>query len=253
MFRRLQQDVGLFWRTMRDMAAQLRASGWELCRRRARGAPGRALAQRRAGRPRSRRRRPGFGGGELRQQLLQVRLGQREVAVVKDDGTPFDDPFPIAKADPLGFDVSAGGAHPQGQRARLGLRHGRRRRDLRRRLLRIGIPFGTFLDGKQKYQDHSRSKNDRGLLFLSIQASIEDQFEFLQTGWMNDDARPKMPGGNDMIVGQNAPAAGGRAPLHAVRAGAPGHEVSAPRKWVIPTGGGYFFLPSLSALREVLT
>jgi hypothetical protein len=39
---------------------------------------------------------------------------------------------------------------------------------------------------------------------LSSQASIEDQFEFLQERWINNRARPRGPGGHDMIVGQNA-------------------------------------------------
>jgi hypothetical protein len=30
-------------------------------------------------------------------------------------------------------------------------------------------------------------------------------------------------------------------------------ELTAPEDWVIPTGGGYFFAPSISALKDVLT
>jgi hypothetical protein len=61
-----------------------------------------------------------------------------------------------------------------------------------------------------------------------------------------------MPGGNDMIVGQNAPTQSG-----VRRCGIFGSElqqaqVEAPGQWVIPTGGGYFFVPSISALRDVI-
>jgi hypothetical protein len=28
--------------------------------------------------------------------------------------------------------------------------------------------------------------------------------------------------------------------------------LTAPRQWVVPTGGGYFFTPSISAIRDVL-
>jgi len=90
------------------------------------------------------------------------------------------------------------------------------------------------------------------LLFLSIQASIEQQFEFLMSRWVNDPARPKMPGGHDMLIGQNAPV-----PDHIRRCalfgtGLEEAELSTDQQWVIPTGGGYFFVPSFSALREVI-
>ena len=172
-----------------------------------------------------------------------------KIAVVEDDGTPFDDPYPQAKADPLGI-TCPWGAHIRKVNVRdSGSDVGGGDATYRRRLLRIGIPYGTFLDDKQKYQDR---KGDRGLLFLSIQASIEEQFEFLQTSWMNDDSRPKMPGGNDMIVGQNAAAAGGVRRCTLIGPKLAAKEVSSASQWVIPTGGGYFFVPSLSALREVL-
>ena len=55
-----------------------------------------------------------------------------------------------------------------------------------------------------------------------------------------------------MIVGQNAPTRDGkrRAVLfgdHLQMA-----EVVLPQQYVFPTGGGYFFIPSLAALREVI-
>ncbi|HEV2738331.1 MAG TPA: Dyp-type peroxidase [Candidatus Elarobacter sp.] len=251
-FRRLRQDVGLFWRTMRDTAAALSKSGWKitdlelaarLVGRWPSGAPVNRIS---SGDDRA------LGTTALANNYFKFDSDTVKIALVADDGMPYDDPFPQAKADPLGL-ACPWAAHIRKVNVRdSGSDMGGGDATYRRRLLRIGIPFGTFLDGKQKYQDHSREKNDRGLLFLSIQASIEDQFEFLQTSWMNDDARPKMPGGNDMIVGQNAAAVGGVRRCTLIGPKLQAHDVSAPRQWVVPTGGGYFFVPSLSALREVL-
>jgi hypothetical protein len=61
-----------------------------------------------------------------------------------------------------------------------------------------------------------------------------------------------MPGGHDMIVGQNATAEGGVRRCTIFGLGLQKEEVSAADQWVIPTGGGYFFVPSISALREVI-
>lgn len=70
-----------------------------------------------------------------------------------------------------------------------------------RRILRVGVPYGP--PAADRYAEAKANDPERGLLFLSIQTSIEEQFEFLQARWMNDNSRPKAPSGNDMIVGQN--------------------------------------------------
>jgi Dyp-type peroxidase family len=250
-FRRLRQDVGLFWRTMRDTAAQLSKAGWKI---------GDAeLAARLVGRwpsgaPVNRVPKgddPALGINSYANNYFKFDADTVKLEVVMENGEPFDDPFPQAKADPVGL-TCPWGAHIRKVNVRdSGSDMGGGDATYNRRLLRIGIPFGTFLTEKQKYQE--RGDGNRGLLFLSIQSSIEDQFEFLQTSWMNDDSRPKMPGGNDMIVGQNAAAVEGRRRCTLIDPKLKVHEISTADQWVIPTGGGYFFVPSLSAVRDVLT
>ncbi len=248
-FRRLQQDVGLFWRTMRDMAAQISASGWQL--------DDVALAARLVGRWRSGAPvdrvpagdDPALGAENYANNNFRFDSDTEKIAVIKDDGTSFDDPFPMAKADPVGLTCPLA-AHIRKVNVRDSASDmGGGDATYNRRLLRIGIPFGDFLAQAQRY---TTEVGNRGLLFLSIQASIENQFEFLQAGWMNDDSRPKMPGGNDMLVGQNAPAKNGVRRCTLIGPDLSAREASTAEQWVIPTGGGYFFVPSISALRDVL-
>jgi hypothetical protein len=92
----------------------------------------------------------------------------------------------------------------------------------------------------------------KGGYFLSIQTSIEEQFEFLQARWINNPSRPRGPGGHDMIVGQNAAAEDGVRQCHLFGSGLQSGTVMAKKQFVVPTGGAYFFVPSLSAIRTVI-
>lgn len=120
---------------------------------------------------------------------------------------------------------------------------------LSRRILRVGVPYGPEVaDGETE-----ATEQDRGLLFLSIQASIEDQFEFLQARWINSRVRPRGPGGDDMLVGRNAaPPDGARRCLVFGDGMVTPTEVVATEPFVTMTGGGYFFVPSLTTLRALL-
>jgi deferrochelatase/peroxidase EfeB len=126
------------------------------------------------------------------------------------------------------------------------------------RILRRGIPYGEPFNPKKP----ESSPVDRGLLFLSYQSSIARQFEFLCTNWMNNGLLPRNPSGHaeglgfDMLVGQQL---FGRARSAYVRFVSDGSEDvsvtnqnSALKDWVVPTGGGYFFAPPISAIANVL-
>jgi hypothetical protein len=97
-------------------------------------------------------------------------------------------------------------------------------------------------------------------LFVSYQASIREQFEFLCANWMNDLSKPSLfapptGSGYDITTGQNPAPTVNRARFCLI--GASSQRISTDddeiREWVIPTGGGYFFAPSRSALTDVLT
>jgi len=249
-FRRLRQEVGLFWRTMRDRSSELaKLPGFEHLDEK-------HLASLLVGRWPS-------GAPLVRTPKEDIRdLGRNARAnnyfyydadthpIKSADG--YEDSFPMAKADPAGTTCPLG-AHIRKVNVRdSGSDMGGRESTYNRRLLRVGVAFGKSLEDKYAARNEDPEFGNRGLLFLSVQASIEQQFEFLMSRWVNDPARPKMPGGNDMLIGQNAPAKDGIRRCAVFGQGLQQASVSTDQQWVIPTGGGYFLLPSISAIRDVI-
>ena len=106
------------------------------------------------------------------------------------------------------------------------------------RILRRGIPFG------QSYP----APGERGLLFMSYQTSIEHQFEFIVRNWLLNPNFKGEDAGTDAIIGQ------GRRFLD-IAGSSSGDTFQRKRiaitdSWVTATGGGYFFVPSVTTLRS---
>jgi Dyp-type peroxidase family len=126
---------------------------------------------------------------------------------------------------------------------------GERGASFHRRILRRALPFGPPLP--QSGPDPAGG--DRGLLFVAYQASIVNQFEFLNQAWMGDPVAPRSPSGHDMVIGQNGqPGARRKRTCTIVKPTGQAATVSATADAVTPTAGGYFFSPSISAVRDVL-
>jgi Dyp-type peroxidase family len=93
------------------------------------------------------------------------------------------------------------------------------------RMLRRGVPFG---DPSASTPSEPRDDGEeRGLLFLAYMTSIERQFEFVTNQWIENADFPAEQVGTDALLGR--------------------HD------WIIPTGGGNYFAPSVCALRQVLS
>lgn len=113
---------------------------------------------------------------------------------------------------------------------------------LRSQMLRRGVPYGP------KWS-HVTDEVDRGLMFMSYQTSIENQFYRLMTLWVNNTFAPPPTGqGIDPLIG--APQ-GGRA-LTRRPLGNKNYTAVLPGRWVITTGAGYFFTPGIAGYRLIV-
>ena len=130
----------------------------------------------------------------------------------------------------------------------------------RHRILRAGITFGPEVAPSETTTSHSR-----GLLFVCYQTSIERQFEYVQRRHANDPdfvsgkVRPNSDApvtpGFDPIIGQasDESARDMDEPYPNYPAGNRRTSLEMPRQFVVLTAAAYFFMPSIVALRTVLT
>lgn len=195
-----------------------------------------------------------YGGGK--EKLAAKFIGRWR------DGTPLelspDEPNPAIVADNNCNTNFTYGGDPAGLRCPLGA-HLRRvhPRDAfgfngglvnRRRIMRRGLPYGNYVPEGEPVRD----EDERGIIFMALNASIFRQFEFVQQQWTQygNDAhqgndRDLLTGNHDgtgkfMVQGTTDPK---NPPF--LCAGLP--------SFVELRGGDYFFLPSLTALAMIAT
>ena len=114
-------------------------------------------------------------------------------------------------------------------------------------MLRRGITWGSEYSAADAADD-----GDRGLLFMSYQTSIANQFEKLTLAWMNLEDPPEGPSGQDLLVGQDNERTVRRAVLRSDDPAYPdaAEPISTETPWIVATGGEYLFAPSKTALRQ---
>ena len=227
-FRRLEQKVPEFWRFIAMQAARL-------------GMDRELLAARMVGRWKS--------GAPMELAPLRDNAGLGRDAKRNNDFEFGDDPF--QRKCPYAAHIRR--AYPRDDTGNLA-------EVLRHRIIRAGIPFGPEVEPGERTTRHSR-----GLMFVCYQTSIERQFEYIQRHYANNPdfaGGKKRPGGSglvrpgfDPIIGQ---AAGNAArqmdePIPNYPAGNRRSTLEIPKQFVVLTAAAYFFMPSITALRTVLT
>lgn len=121
------------------------------------------------------------------------------------------------------------------------------------RIIRRGVQFGPEVTPEEAKQN--KTIHARGLIFFAYSANLALGFQFIQKSWANNQNFPpaKTPAigtatiGFDPIIGQQnsdgTRQSIGLEPQNQLQ------ETTLPTEWVIPQGGEYLFLPSISALK----
>ena len=157
-----------------------------------------------------------------------------------------------------GFDASAAGANDfryrddlDGRRCPLGA-HIRRtnprdalgnagKLSMRHRMIRRGMPYGPPLPDGVTDDDGA----ERGLVFVSFQASIFRQFEGVQTPWINDGNIFGLGTDKDFLLGD--PSGQGKMTIQ----GEKPYFLAPQEAFVVTRGGEYLFVPGMSGLRAI--
>ena len=162
----------------------------------------------------------------------------------------------IRRSNPRNADLPAGGAGMLSRLIRtLGFDSGAREQDLVastrfHRVLRRGREYGVAMTPAQALAGPPTAE-DRGLQFVCSGASIQRQFEFVQSAWLMSAKFDGMRDESDPLAGNRLPLAAGMPTDHfSIPApDGPGQCLTGLPQFVTVAGGAYFFLPGVRALR----
>ena len=252
-FRKLHQNVGSFQRYMSEMAARFGVEE-ELLKakfvgRWANGAPLAGFPTKASADDLALRWAKAEATLKGATTPEEKRAAEQEYGAIKNELVAFDYDHDLAGHHcPVGAHIRR--ANPRGslEYGRTGAFETHGALSDRRRLLRRGLPYG---DSK----DRSDDSGEHGSIIMMLCASIRRQFEFVQQQWMNYGNDFKLGNDKDPLVGNHGDDHGngdGRMIIMAE----PGSDKrpllcgGIPR-FVETRGGGYFFIPSLTALRMI--
>jgi Dyp-type peroxidase family len=113
----------------------------------------------------------------------------------------------------------------------------------RRRITRRGLPYGLFAAEGEPVADG----DDRGVIFMALNASLARQFEFVQQQWIQYGNDAHLGNDKDALMGNHA--GHGRVVIQGDTTPAnPPFVCSYLPDFIELRGGDYFFLPSITAL-----
>ena len=112
----------------------------------------------------------------------------------------------------------------------------------RHRLIRRGIPYGEPLA-----PGSADDGNDRGVIFMCLQASIARQFEFIQSQWLGGGNAFGLGEDQDVMLGPQD----GTPPKKMTIPGNPPFFLGPLSRVVTVKGGEYFFVPGINGLQFV--
>lgn len=115
-------------------------------------------------------------------------------------------------------------------------------------MARRGITYGVRLQDPDSKEFIDQPNDGVGLLFMSYQASIEKQFQFMQVSWANNPNFPSPGVGIDPVIGQGASVDQNWPPTYGSTAGSKPHLF---KGFVTLKGGEYFYTPSLPGLKNI--
>ena len=116
-------------------------------------------------------------------------------------------------------------------------------------MARRGIPFGfRNVNTKISPSIPQMPVDGVGLLFMSYQANLANQFEFIQTKWVNNQDFPSAGNGSDPILGQGVVSKGKFAKEYDDASTLTEKTFNS---FVTMKGGEYFFAPSVKFLKNI--
>ncbi|RUW20561.1 cytochrome, partial [Mesorhizobium sp. M1E.F.Ca.ET.041.01.1.1] len=150
-------------------------------------------------------------------------------------------------------DFALGVEDPQGHRCPLGshIRRSNPRDSLgedRETQIRIGKRHRILRVGRTYEKQDRSGKVEKGLLFMCLNADIERQYEFIQQTWVSSSSFQGLVAEKDPTIG--ARDGGGRFSIPSWEKVTMLKDVP---QFVTTKGGGYFFMPSRSALRYLIS
>jgi Dyp-type peroxidase family len=116
----------------------------------------------------------------------------------------------------------------------------------RSRILRRGIPYGNEISADPT--------GERGLLFVCYQSNLANGYQFIQQTWANNETFFDANAGLDITIGQSNTDSDG---LYSMQGLMPSNltrpaSFKTINQFVVPKGGEYFFMPSMTALKTTL-